>query len=51
MTTAEKKTWLENATPEELLAQYISLNSGNRYGVNSEDIELTKAEIIKRMSK
>lgn len=51
MTTAEKTAWLEKATPEELLAQLISMTARNQYGKLDEDINLTRAEIIKRMNK
>ena len=49
MTNEQKKEWLANATPDELLRQYVSLISSNRYGVNSEDIAITRDEIVRRM--
>ena len=49
MTREEKINWLKNATDEQLLKQYLSLNAGNRYGEFNEDIDLTEAEILKRM--
>ncbi|MCR4671948.1 MAG: hypothetical protein K5637_01755 [Lachnospiraceae bacterium] len=49
MTKEDKIHWLEEAPHEELLRQLISLESGNSYGCNDEDIQLTKAEILKRM--
>ena len=51
MTKEEKIQWLENATADELLEQYVSLVNTNDYGKNGEDIALTKAEILKRMEK
>lgn len=51
MTREEKLNWLENAENEELLNQFYSLQSGNHFGVNNEDIAMTKAEILKRMEK
>lgn len=49
MTIEEKKAWLQNASNEELLNQLRSLEAGNSYGRNNEDIELTRAEILRRM--
>ena len=51
MTLEEKVNWLENASNEELLKQLVELEITNNYGIYSEDIRLTKAEIIRRMSK
>ena len=49
MTREDKMKWLANATPDELLRQYVSLIDSNRYGVNSEDIQITHDEIVRRM--
>lgn len=49
MTIEQKKEWLAKATPEELLGQYVSSVSTNRFGINDEDIRLTRAEILRRM--
>ena len=51
MTTKEKLEWLETASNEELLDQLVRLEKENKYGSNSEDIRLTKAEILRRMGK
>jgi len=55
MTTEEKESWLKQATNEELLKQLISLEMEEArqcsYGERQKDIDLTKAEILKRMSK
>ena len=45
-----KKAWLQNASNERLLNQLISLEAGNSYGKYAEDIELTRAEILRRMA-
>ena len=54
MTIEEKKTWLEGATNEELLKQLVTLELEEAkqcsYGERQKDINLTKAEILKRMS-
>lgn len=50
MTREEKQNWLNKATNEELLRQLVSFEKYNEYGKNDEDIELTRAEILKRMS-
>lgn len=55
MTREEKIKWLENAEAEELLSQYNS--SKQRYdrnpldGENRENLQLTRAEMIKRLTK
>lgn len=49
MTIEQKKEWLANATPDELLEQYVSFVNTNRFGKNDEDIKITRAEIISRM--
>ena len=49
MTIEQKKEWLANATLDELLRQYVSLINSNRYGVNSDDIAITRDEIVRRM--
>ena len=55
MTTEEKKSWLKQATNEELLKQLISLEMEEArqcsYGERQKDIDLTKDEILRRMSK
>jgi len=51
MTNEEaKKTWLKEATNEDLLRQLCSLNRTNSYGCNDEDLKLTKNEILSRMN-
>jgi len=54
MTIEEKKTWLEGATNEELLKQLVTLELEEAkqcsYGERQKDINLTKTEILKRMS-
>ena len=49
MTVQQKMDWLANATPDELLQQYVSLVNTNQFGKNDVDITLTHAEIIRRM--
>lgn len=49
-TREEKIKWLEKADSEKLLRQLISLDGNNSFGKYDEDIELTKAEILKRMA-
>jgi len=49
MTIEQKKEWLANATPDELLKQYVSFVNTNHFGQNDEDIKLTRAEIVRRM--
>lgn len=51
MTKEQKTEWLKNASNETLLKQLVSLEAGNKFGCNNEDIELTRNEILKRMSK
>ena len=54
MTNKQKKSWLENATNEELLKQLVTLELEEArecsYGERQKDIEITKAEILKRMA-
>jgi hypothetical protein len=50
MTTEQKLNWLANATADELLKQYVSLQATDHFGCNSEDIKLTYNEIIRRMT-
>lgn len=49
MTNEQKKEWLANATPDELLRQYVSFVNTNQFGKNDEDIKLTRDEIVRRM--
>lgn len=49
MTIKEKENWLKNATDKELLQQLVEFNKANQYGVLTEDIRLTEAEILRRM--
>jgi len=55
MTVAEKLEWLSEASNEELVSQLMSLTSAEAvrcsYGAGQEDIDLTRAEILKRMAK
>ena len=55
MTTEQKIEWLANAPAEELLRQLQHLVAAEAlhctYGEGQKDIDLTKAEILKRMSK
>ena len=55
MTTEEKKIWLQQATNEELLKQLISFELEEAkqcsYGERQKDTNLTKDEILRRMSK
>ncbi len=51
MTREQKIEWLENASKEELLNQYVSFVNTNQFGKNNEDIALTRAEIFRRMDK
>lgn len=49
MTQEAKKAWLEKASIDELLYQYVSLIQANHYGVNNnDDIKLTRDEIARR---
>lgn len=50
MTREEKVEWLSQANDEKILRQYWTLENNNLWGKLDEDIELTKAEIIKRMA-
>lgn len=49
LTREQKINWLRNASNEELLRQLVSLERNNNYGVNNEDIILTRTEILNRM--
>lgn len=49
MTVQQKMDWLANATPDELLRQYVSFVNNNHFGKNDEDIALTRSEIVRRM--
>ncbi len=55
MTLAERLEWLESASDEELVSQLKSLVSAEAvrctYGEGQADIDLTVAEILKRMAK
>lgn len=51
MTVEQKKEWLKNASDEELLNQLIHFEKANNYGKLDEDIELTRMEILNRMSR
>lgn len=51
MTREQKIEWLTKATNEELLKQLVSFERRNEYGKLNDDIEITRAEILKRMSK
>jgi hypothetical protein len=55
MTKEQKKAWLASATNEELLKQLVTFELEEArecsYGERQKDIDLTKAEILKRMSK
>lgn len=46
----EKKQWLKSASKEELLDQLLSFINTNKFGVNDEDIRLTKEELFSRMT-
>jgi len=54
MTMKEKKAWLASATNEELLKQLVTLELEEArecsYGERQKDIDLTKEEILKRMT-
>lgn len=50
MTRQEKIDKLAQADDEAILRCYGGLMSNNRWGELDEDIELTKAEILKRMA-
>ncbi len=54
MTMKEKKAWLASATNEELLKQLVTLELEEvrecSYGERQKDIDLTKEEILKRMT-
>lgn len=50
LTVDEKREWLQNASKEELLSQFLSFVSTNKFGRNDEDIALVKEEIFSRMS-
>lgn len=51
MTREEKINWIEQASNEELLKQYITFMNTNKYGCYDEDIDMVHDEIMKRMSK
>ena len=55
MTMEQKKAWLTFATNEELLKQLVTLELEETrdcsYGERQKDINLTKDEILRRMSK
>lgn len=55
MTIEEKREWLRNATNEELIRQLESLTAEETrhcsFGRGQEDINLTREEILRRMSK
>ena len=54
LTIKEKMDWLAQATNEELLNQLIGMEKrtcGEYYGELGEDLRITKAEILKRMSR
>jgi len=50
-TREEKMKWLAQASNEELLRQLVELEITNSYGRYTEDIRITREEILKRMGK
>ena len=55
MKLEEKKAWLKKATNEELIRQLESLTAEETrecsYGARQKDINLTREEILRRMTK
>lgn len=51
MTEEEKDEWTKNASPEDLLSTYLSMNYHNSYGKYAKDIKKVYDEMIRRMSK
>lgn len=50
MTREQKCEWCKNADSEALLHQYVTFINSNQYGRYEEDIEIVKAEIMRRMA-
>lgn len=51
MTREQKCEWCKNADNESLLHQYVTFINSNQYGKYEEDIEIVKAEIMRRMAR